>query len=259
MADPSSINADIFYRHGQGSTDCRRNAGQQRRFKIFPVAERLVGCGFVNRAFFSALLTAFVVAPVFTESVAAATVTFVSPCECQSQKSGSRWPAKTDPSPVPLDKSTIQSVTPSQIYEWKGPEPNVPLTPGTDTRIPAEQKWYNLTARLVSVKVEADGDITLVLQDADSKKAGSVNAEIPVGLEWCQLRKLVFGWTTQSFPFSFKASQRLEMREQHVITVTGKAVFDVDHASADRSNRRTKPKKYSVWEIHPVMALQVDQ
>ena len=183
----------------------------------------------------------------------------MSPCECQGQKSGTRWPVKTDPAPVPLDKSTIQSVTPSQIYEWKEPAPNESLTPQTDTRIAAEQKWYNLTGRLDGVKVESDGDITLVLKDAEGRKTESVNAEIPVGPTWCELRQIVFGWTTQSFPFSFKESQRLEMREPHVITVTGKALFDVDHASADHSNRRTKPKKYSVWEIHPVMALHVDQ
>jgi hypothetical protein len=160
---------------------------------------------------------------------------------------------------VPLDKSTIQSVTPSQIYEWKGPGPNVPLTPETDTRIAAEQKWYNLTGRLVGVKVENDGDITLVLKDAEGKKTGSVGAEIPIGSTWCELRQTVFAWTTQSFPFSFKESQRLEMRETHIITVTGRAFFDVDHAPADHSNRRTKPKKYAVWEIHPVMALHVNQ
>jgi hypothetical protein len=213
----------------------------------------------VNGALFPALLAAFVVGWTFAKSVTAGEVTFVSPCECQGQKSGTRWPAKTDPSPVPLNKSAIQPVTPSQICDWKGPESNVPLTPETDTRIAAEQKWYNLTGRVVGVKVEGDGDITLVLQDADGKKAGSVGAEIPVGPTWCQLRQTVFGWTTQSFPFSFKGSQRLEMREPHVITVTGKAFFDVDHASADHSNRRTKPKKYAVWEIHPVMALHVDQ
>jgi nitrous oxide reductase accessory protein NosL len=213
----------------------------------------------VHGALFSALLAAFVIGSTFAKSVTAGAVTFVSPCECQSQKSGTRWPAKTDPSPVPLDKSTIQSVTASQIYEWKGPESNVPLTPETDTRIASEQKWYNLTGRVVSVKVEGDGDITLVLQDADGKKAGSVNAEIPVGPTWCELRQTVFGWTTQSFPFSFKESQRLEIREQHVITVTGQAFFDVGHASAGNSNRRIKPKKFAVWEIHPVMALHVDQ
>ena len=100
---------------------------------------------------------------------------------------------------MPLDRSTIQSVTPSQIYEWEGPGLNVPLTPQTDTRIAAEEKWYNLTGRLDSVKVEEDGDITLVLKDAEGKKAGSVNAEIPVGPTWCELRQTVFGWTTQSF------------------------------------------------------------
>src|SRR5437763_11696675 len=159
--------------------------------KSFRWAERLVGCGSVNRALFPALLTAFVIGSTFAKSVTAGTVTFVSPCECQGQKNGSRWPAKTDPLPVPLDKSTIQSVTPSQIYEWKGPEPNVPLTPQTDTRIPAEQKWYNLTGRVGNVKVEADGDITLVFQDADGKKAGSVNTESPGGTEWCARRTRV--------------------------------------------------------------------
>jgi hypothetical protein len=213
----------------------------------------------VNGALFSVLVAAFVIGSAFAKSVTAGTVTFVSPCECQGQKSGSRWPVKTDSSPVPLDKSTIQSVTPSQICNWKGPASNESLTPETDTRIAAEQKWYNLTGRLDSVKVEDDGDITLVLKDAEGKKAGSVGAEIPVGSIWCELRQTVFGWTTQSFPFSFKESQTLEMREQHIITVTGKAFFDVQHGSADNSNRRTKPKKYAVWEIHPVMALHVDQ
>jgi hypothetical protein len=213
----------------------------------------------VNGALFPALLAAFVIGSAFAKSVTADAVTFVSPCECQGQKSGSRWPAKTDPSPVPSDKSTIQAVTPSQICDWKGPASNVPLTPKTDTRIAAEQKWYNLTGRLDSVKVEDDGDITLVLKDAEGKKTGSVGAEIPIGSTWCELRQTVFAWTTQSFPFSFKESQRLEMRETHIITVTGRAFLDVDHAPADHSNRRTKPKKYAVWEIHPVMALHVDQ
>ena len=82
---------------------------------------------------------------------------------------------------MPLDKSTIQSITPWQIYQWKGPGPDVSLTPETDTRIAAEQKWYNLTGRLVGIKVENDGDITLVLKDAEGKKAGNVGAEIPLG------------------------------------------------------------------------------
>jgi hypothetical protein len=29
------------------------------------------------------------------------------------------------------------------------------------------------------------------------------------------------------------------------------------HASADHSNRRNTPKNYAVWEIHPVMKMEV--
>jgi len=94
----------------------------------------------VNHVLFPALLVSFVTALALAKSVAAGTVTFVSPCECQGEKSGSRWTAKTDPSPVPLDKSAVQSITPSQIYKWKGPEPNVPLTTETERRIASEEK-----------------------------------------------------------------------------------------------------------------------
>jgi hypothetical protein len=51
----------------------------------------------------------------------------------------------------------------------------------------------------------------------------------------------------------------LKVREPHVITVTGKAFYDIGHAPADHSNRRSKPQGYAAWEIHPVMALQVVQ
>jgi hypothetical protein len=54
---------------------------------------------------------------------AAPEVIFVSPCECQGFHGKNRWITKTDLSPVPSDKSLIQSVTPSQIYAWAGPGP----------------------------------------------------------------------------------------------------------------------------------------
>jgi hypothetical protein len=67
----------------------------------------------------------------------------------------------------------------------------------------------------------------------------------------------VFGWTTQRFPFTVKTARTLKIREQHVITVRGKAFYDIGHAPADHSNRRTKSEGYAVWEIHPVMKLTV--
>jgi hypothetical protein len=50
--------------------------------------------------------------------------------------------------------------------------------------------------------------------------------------------------------------QDCAIREPHVITVTGKAFYDIGHALADHSNRRHTPKDYAVWEIHPVMKLE---
>jgi len=186
-------------------------------------------------------------------------VTFVSPCECIGFHGKNRWVAKTDLSPVPVDKSAIQSVTPSQIYAWEGLGPDVDLTQYTEARMASEQKWYALTGRVVDAKVEADGDIHITLVDATGNNIGTVSAEIPVGPKWCEIRQTVFGWTTQTFPFGVKTAHGLKIREQHVITVTGKAFYDIGHAPADHSNRRHSPKDYAVWEIHPVMKMEVIQ
>ena len=40
------------------------------------------------------------------------------------------------------------------------------------------------TGRVVGLKVEADGDIHLALQDATGNGVGTVSAEIPVGPKW---------------------------------------------------------------------------
>jgi len=212
----------------------------------------------VNRALF-AVLAPFVVASAFAKSTAVPEVIFVSSCECQGFHGKNRWVAKTDLSPVPLDKSAIQLVTPSQIYEWEGPGPNVLLMGTTEARMPSEQKWYNLTGRVAGLKVEADGVIHIALEDAEGNRVGTVSAEIPVGQKWCEIRQTVFGWTMQRFPFTLKTAKKLKIHEQHIITVTGKAFYDVAHAPANHSNRRTTPKEYAVWEIHPVMALRGDQ
>jgi hypothetical protein len=113
--------------------------------------------------------------------------------------------------------------------------------------------------RVVDAKVEADGDIHIALVDATGNNVGTVSAEIPVGPKWCEIRQTVFGWTAQKFPFDVKTAHALKIREPHVITVTGKAFYDIGHAPADHSNRRSTPKGYAVWEIHPVMQMEVIQ
>ena len=112
--------------------------------------------------------------------------------------------------------------------------------------------------RVADAKVEADGDIHIALQDANGEGVGTVSAEIPVGPKWCEIRQIVFRWTSQKFPFNVKAAHTLKIREPHVITMTGKAFYDIGHAPADHSNRRRSPD-YAVWEIHPVMKMEVIQ
>ena len=146
---------------------------------------------------------------------------------------------------------------PRRFTNGKGRGLNVELTRYTEARMPSEEKWYALTGRVVDAKVEADGDIHIALEDATGNNVGTVSAEIPVGPKWCEIRQTVFGWTTQKFPFSVKTAHALKIREPHVITVTGKAFYDIGHAPADHSNRRSTPKGYAVWEIHPVMKIEV--
>jgi hypothetical protein len=39
--------------------------------------------------------------------------------------------------------------------------------------------------------------------------------------------------------------------------VIGKAMWDVGHAPKDQNNRRKYMPDYAVWEIHPVMKLDI--
>jgi hypothetical protein len=94
---------------------------------------------------------------------AAPPVTFESPCECRDNHGQHRWSVKIDPSLPPTDASAIQSATPSDIYNWAGPD--VHLT-GQSGRTVVENNWFALTGRVVAVKAETDGDLHIDLQYA---------------------------------------------------------------------------------------------
>jgi hypothetical protein len=53
--------------------------------------------------------------------------------------------------------------------------------------------------------------------------------------------------------------ERTTINETPIITVIGKAFWDIGHAPKDQSNRRKRLPQYAVWEIHPIMALHVIQ
>jgi hypothetical protein len=189
-----------------------------------------------------------------TVTAAPQPVTCDSPCECHNAHGEHRWSVKTDPSLPPTDASLITSATPSDVLNWPGP--GVHMTQSSE-RIGIENDWYAITGRVIAVKVEADGDLHLALQDATGDKPGIVVCEIPAKPQWCEIRTTVFSWTHTRFPFHTSSSKDLKVDQPPVITVIGKAYFDVGHAPKDQSNRRNYQPGYAGWEIHPVMKLTV--
>jgi hypothetical protein len=125
-------------------------------------------------------------------------VTFLSPCSCHENRGQHRWSVKIDPSLPPADANAIQAVTPSEIYSWPGPD--VPLTQSSE-HTGIENKWFALTGRVVALKVEADGDLHIAVQDATGDKPGIVVCEVPAEPQWCEVRNTVFSWTATKFPF----------------------------------------------------------
>jgi hypothetical protein len=155
--------------------------------------------------------------------------------------------------------SAAASATPLVTFESTcvchnnhGKGPGVHLTQSSK-RIAAENKWYALTGRVVDMKVEADGDVHVALRDATGNKPGSVVVEVPAKPRWCPIRKVFFGLTKTKFPFGVRSAKTLKVNQAPVITITGKAFFDINHASKNQSNRRTDLAGYAAWKIHPVM------
>ena len=140
------------------------------------------------------------------------------------------------------------------IFNWQGPTEHLAAS---SERIAAERKWYALTGRVIELRAEEDGDLHIALQDATGDKPGIVVAEIPAKPQWCELRQIVFGWTQVQFPFRVRSGRKLKPSQPVIITVIGKAFFDIGHAPANHSNRRTDLQGYAAWEIHPVMKLTV--
>ena len=176
-------------------------------------------------------------------------VTFTSPCECIGNHGVSRWAAKTDLQEPPTNAAEIKKITPAHILAWQGPGGRIDQR--TD-RIAAEHQWYAVTGRIEKVKVEDDGDIHIEMKDIGAD--ASIVVELPLGPPWCEMRKTVFSWTNATFPLTGK----FKVTQHPVITVVGKAFYDIDHSGKDtHTNRRNYDQSLAVWEIHPVMRLTV--
>jgi hypothetical protein len=111
------------------------------------------------------------------------------------------------------------------MYGWPGID--VQLTWQSE-RTGIENKWFALTGRVVAVKLEADGDLHLALQDATGDKPRTVVVELPEKPQSCEIRKLVFSWTTTRFPFHTSSAKKLNVTDPPIITVVGKAFLTLD-------------------------------
>jgi hypothetical protein len=76
---------------------------------------------------------------------------------------------------------------------------------------------------------------------------------LPMALVMCEIRTTVFSWTPTRFPFHTGSAKKLTFGQSPIITVVGKAYWDVGHAPKDQNNRRKYMPDYAVYEIHPVM------
>ena len=108
----------------------------------------------------------------------------------------SLWSVKNDPETPPTDTSTIQAVIPSDIFSWAGPE-----VLQRSKRTGLEQKWFAVTGRVVAVKVEADGDLHIALNDATGDKKGTVVCEVALKPQWCDIRETVLVGHPRDFHF----------------------------------------------------------
>ena len=58
-------------------------------------------------------------------------------------------------------------------------------------------------------------------------------------------------------PLHIRSTRKVTLNEAPIVTVVGKAFWDIGHAPKNQSNRRKNLPGYVVWEIHPVMTLQI--
>jgi hypothetical protein len=117
------------------------------------------------------------------------------------------------------------------MFSWPGPDAAITMQ---SERTGIENKWFAVTGRVVELKVEEDGDLHIALHDVTGDKPGVVVCEIPAQPEWCEIRTTVFSWTPTRFPFHTGTAKKLTFGKSPIITVIGKAMWEVGHAPKEQ-------------------------
>lgn len=184
---------------------------------------------------------------------------FDTTCSCQDCSGEDRWAAKTDWAAIPSGPGAIAPTTPAAMYAWA---PLQGVNDSSDRKTPEEQRWYSVTGRVTEVRVQQDGDIHFELANVTGNSPGHILAEVPIAAQWCDLRKMVFSWTSKGTQFkAFHSPALLSLRSNVTVVVTGRAFFDIHHAArhptfANRNVTR-KTGNLAAWEIHPVAGIKV--
>lgn len=202
----------------------------------------------MNRRHF--LFSAFIVSYVNTRQEAKQKVEFTSPTECKGNHGVYRWDAKTEQE-LSTRQDTITKVTVADMAGW--PVPKGEINKNTKRLPGREQEWFELTATVVLVKCEDDGDLHVQLQD-QGKDSPQVVVEVPLGETWDSIREEIFSWSRTKFPCE---PHQLKLRKKPTIKITGKAFFDAEHDSKEKPGWRSYDKNVLVWELHPVMKIVI--
>src|SRR5262249_10813247 len=151
-----------------------------------------------------------------------------------------RWDVKTGRAKPPKQIPANHKVTVADVAAWERPEDKVKIS---TPRFGRETEWFELTGKVVLVKAEQDGDLHIQVGDPKGKSKLEVVVKVPVdnGVEnsaWSKIRKTVFDWSNQDFPFTTKSGKKLDLAKNLVIRVVGKAFYDAVHQRVSTPNRR---------------------
>jgi len=125
-------------------------------------------------------------------------------------------------------------------------------------RTGAENKWYALTGRVVAVKLKGTVIYILNFETRLAINRESLLSKYQRNRSGVRFATRVFSWALTWFPFHTSSARKLNVTNPPIITVIGRAFFDIGHSLKDQSkNRRRYHPDYAAWEIHPVMKLNV--
>jgi hypothetical protein len=113
-----------------------------------------------------------------------------------------------------------------------------------------ENKWYALKGRVVELKVEEDGDLHIALHDVTGDEPGSSSVKYLQNRSGARFAQAFLVGLPHAFLFTLALRRRLTFAQSPIITVIGKAYWDVGHAPKDQSNRRKYMPDYALRGVY---------